>query len=296
VPLFTALSIALAVVAVSFSAILIRLSEAPPLVLSFYRLALTVLCLLAPVLWRYRSEFRQLGRREWVLCLISGFSLALHFYTWITSLRYTTVASSTVLVTTNPFIVLLLSYWLLRERTTTWGVAGMALGVAGAVFIGWGDFRVGGTALYGDVLAFLGAVTVSGYLIAGRFARQRMSALLYSTVVYAIAAFFLLIFMLPAGVKLGPYPPREWLIFFGLAVLPTILGHTLLNWALKHTSAAVISMSVLGEPVVSSLLAWLMLAESPAWTTFVGGLILLAGIALFLWKGQRQANSVGTVG
>lgn len=281
-PVYTSLLMFLGVVAVSTSAILIKFSTAPALALSFYRLALSVLFFLTPVLLRERAALRRLTKRDWLLCLGSGLSLALHFYSWISSLRYTSVASSTVLVTANPFIVLLMGYWLLGERTNRRGILAMFIGVAGAVMVGWGDFRVGGGALFGDFLAVVGAITVSGYTIAGRIARQTMSVVLYSTVVYAIASAILLVIMLPQGVRLGPYSAQNWWLFVGLAVLPTVLGHTLLNWALKHVSAAVVSMSVLGEPVISTLIAWMLLGEKPGWTTLVGGVVLLVGIGLFV--------------
>lgn len=279
-----------AVIAVGFSSILIRLSGAPSLVLSFYRLAISVVIFLVPVLVRERQMIKRLTRRDWLLLLGSALALALHFYSWIESLHYTTVASSTVLVTANPFIVLLLGYWFLGERTNRTGILAMVIGVAGATIVGWGDFRVGGTALFGDILAVIGAITVSVYMIAGRFARQRMSAMLYSTVVYALAALFLWLLMLPQGVRLAPYSGREWLLFAALAVIPTVLGHTLFNWALKHVSASTVSMSLLGEPVVASVVAWFLFGEKPGWSTVGGGVLLLTGIGLFLAYGSDPAR------
>jgi len=288
-PLLTLLALFVAVLAVGCSSIIIRLSAAPALVLAFYRLAITVALLLGPVLLREREALRRLGRRNWLLLAGSALALALHFYSWIESLRYTTVASSTVLVTANPFIVLLLGYWLLGERTNRLGLAAMIMGVVGGVIVGWGDFRVSGPALFGDLLAFLGAVAVSGYTIAGRLARQRMSATLYSTVVYTLAAAFLWLLMLPQGIHLAPYPAREWVLFAALAVIPTILGHTLFNWALRWVSAATVSMATLGEPVIATLLAWLLFREAPGWSTVAGGTLLLARIGLFVRYGSRSA-------
>ncbi len=296
-PLLTLLGLVVAVLAVGCSAIIIRLSEAPALVLSFYRLALSVVLLAIPALLRERKALRCLNRRDWLVLAASALSLALHFYVWIESLNYTTVASSTVLVTSSPFIVLALGYWLLGERTNRIGLVAMIIGVVGAVMVGWGDFRVSGSALFGDVLAFLGAVTVSGYTIAGRFARQKMSATLYSTVVYALAAAFLWLLMLPQRIPLAPYPAREWVLFAALAVIPTILGHTIFNWALRWVSATTVSMSTLGEPVVATVLAWLLFREEPGWATIVGGILLLAGIGLYVRYGtvpadQAEASSV----
>lgn len=293
-PLLTLLGLVVAVLAVGCSAIIIRLSEAPALVLSFYRLALSVVLLAIPALLREREALRRLNRRDWLVLAASALSLALHFYVWIESLNYTTVASSTVLVTSSPFIVLALGYWLLGERTNRIGLVAMIIGVVGAVMVGWGDFRVSGSALFGDVLAFLGAVTVSGYTIAGRFARQKMSATLYSTVVYALAAAFLWLLMLPQRIPLAPYPAREWVLFAALAVIPTILGHTIFNWALRWVSATTVSMSTLGEPVVATVLAWLLFREEPGWATIVGGILLLAGIGLYVRYGTVPADLAQT--
>ncbi len=262
--------------------------------LSFYRLALSVVLLAIPALLREREALRRLNRRDWLVLAASALSLALHFYVWIESLNYTTVASSTVLVTSSPFIVLALGYWLLGERTNRIGLVAMIIGVVGAVMVGWGDFRVSGSALFGDVLAFLGAVTVSGYTIAGRFARQKMSATLYSTVVYALAAAFLWLLMLPQRIPLAPYPAREWVLFAALAVIPTILGHTIFNWALRWVSATTVSMSTLGEPVVATVLAWLLFREEPGWATIVGGILLLAGIGLYVRYGTVPADQAQT--
>lgn len=287
-PLVTIVALVVAVLAVGFSSIIIRLSEAPALVLAFYRLALSVLLLAGPVLLREREALRRLDRRDWLLLTGSALALALHFYTWIESLRFTTVASSTVLVTANPFIVLALGYWLLGERTNRTGVIAMVIGVVGGVIVGWGDFRVSGSALFGDLLAFLGAVTISFYTVAGRFARQKMSAGLYSCIVYALSAAFLWLLMLPQGIPLSPYPAREWILFAALAVIPTIFGHTLFNWALRWVGAATVSMSTLGEPVFATVLAWIIFREAPGWTTVAGGVLLLAGIWLFVRCGSPE--------
>lgn len=291
-PLITLLGLTVAVLAVGCSAILIRLSDAPALALSFYRLAISVALLALPALLRERQALRRLGLRDWLLLAGSALSLALHFYVWIESLNYTTVASSTVLVTSSPFIVLALSSWFLGERTNRIGLLAMVVGVAGGVIVGWGDFQVSGSALFGDLLAFLGAVTVSGYTVAGRLARQKMSATLYSLVVYALASALLCLFMLLQGVPLAPYPAREWVLFTALAVIPTILGHNLFNWALRWVSATTVSMVTLGEPVVATVLAWMLFGEVPGWSTILGGIMLLAGIALFVGYGSRPPAPV----
>lgn len=275
-------ALAVAVLATSVSSILIRYSSAPALALSFYRLFLTVLILLGPLLLRYRGELLAMSRRDLALSTASGVFLALHFWSWIASLKYTSVASSVVLVTLHPFFVLAGGYFLYHERTTRLGLLGAGLAVVGTALIGFSDFGQGQDSLFGDVLAFLGAITMSGYLLIGRTVRQRLSLVPYVVTVYAIASATLAAISWLANSPLAGFPQRDWLIFLGLAVFPTIFGHTVFNWALRYLPAALVSVTILGEPLGSSVLAFFILAEMPALLALAGGLLILTGIAIFV--------------
>nr|WP_231754580.1 DMT family transporter [Halapricum sp. CBA1109] len=287
-------ALAVAIVAVSTSAILIRWSSAPAAVAAFYRVLLTTL-LLAPVaVLRYREQFRGLRRRDVAVAGVTGLALAAHFAAWFESLAWTSVAASTTLVQAQPVFVAVGAALLLDERLSVRILAGIAITVAGAAVMSAAEL-LGGAALagarplYGDALALLGAVMAAGYVLAGRSLRQRMPLIPYVTVVYAVCALALLAWSLSQGHSLGPYPPREWLLFLGMAVGPGILGHTVINWVLEHVESTVVSVSLVGEPVGSTLLAVALLGEVPGGPTVVGGVVVLVGILL-----TARARAEGT--
>ncbi|QWC20606.1 DMT family transporter [Halorubrum sp. 2020YC2] len=274
--------LAAAVTAVSAGAILVRLSGAPSSVAAFYRVLFTTLPLALVGAWRYRGEFVRIRSRDLGFAVLSGIALAVHFAAWFESLRWTSVAASVTLVQAQPVFVALGAWLVLRERVTRRMAVGIAVAVAGMASMSIGDFlggvAVGPRPLYGNALALSGAIAAAGYVLAGRSLRQRISLVPYVTVVYGVCAFVLLAFVLAAGHSLGGYPPREWLLFAGLAVGPGLLGHTVLNWALAHLESSVVSVSLLGEPVGATLLALVLLSEAPTPATVGGGCVVLVGI------------------
>lgn len=255
------------------------MSTAEPLVIAFYRLAFSVLLLGGPLLWQ-RAE--KPSRKDLGLSLLSGVFLALHFATWFFSLTMTSVASSTVLVSTHPFLVLGYNFIVHGQRATRAASLGVLVSVAGAILIGWGDFALDSKALVGDFLAFLGAVTVTGYFLIGQYVRQRVGAMVYSATAYTSATVLLLILALACGNPLSGFDGGNWWIFTGLAVFPTIFGHTLFNWALKFVPASVISVNILAEPIGASLLAYIVWRSIPSTTSLVGAVMLLVGVGIFL--------------
>jgi len=276
-----------AVAVISFAAILIKLTPAPAAVIAAWRMGLASLVLL-PLVWRshVRARAREgdkdglLGGRELLLSLLSGLFLGLHFLAWISSLKYTSVASSVVLVTTNPIFVGLGTRFILQERlgrTLLWGIA---LSVLGGALIGYTDFRVGPGELLGDLLALAGAVMASSYFLAGRRVRRQVGLLNYIFIVYSVAALLLLAIALASGQPLLGYPGFAYLFLFLLALGPQLLGHTMLNWALKYTSAATVAVAILGEPVGSTILAYFILSEGITPLKALGGLLILVGIYL----------------
>jgi drug/metabolite transporter (DMT)-like permease len=280
--------IILGVVSVSFAAIFIRLADAPPLVVATYRLCLATLAL-APAAWfRSRVELRALARRDVLLCLASGVFLALHFGLWIASLSYTSVASSVVLVTANPIFVAIASYLLFRERLTRRVGLGIGVCLLGAAAIGYGNWRLGPEPLMGGLLALLGALAVAGYLLIGRRLRPGMSLLGYSFLVYGSAALLLLMVTLAAGQPLGGYSGETYLMFVLLALVPQLLGHMSLVWALRFVSATLVTIAVLGEPVGATVLAWIILSEPPSVWEIVGGVLILVGIFYAFRRGGVQ--------
>ena len=286
-------ALAVAVVAVSTSAILIRWSNAPSVVKALYRVVFTTALLLPWALGNYRGEFRQMKGRDFVVAALTGVALALHFVTWFESLRHTSVAASVTLVQSQPVFVAVGAWALLDERLTGRMLVGIGVALLGAAAMSLGDpllaalgfidtsSGLSGTSTYGNLLALIGAVMAAAYVLAGRSLRQRISLVPYVVVVYVACSVVLLAIAVGQNAPLVDYPRREWLLFIGMAIGPGIFGHTVINWALAHVESGVVSVSLLGEPVGSTLLALLLLpGEIPTPTTVVGGAVVLFGIYL----------------
>jgi len=270
----------LGMAAFSTASILTRLAAAPPLVIGAWRMILAT-ALLTPFAWpRLRREWVSLTRRETIYLLLSGTVLAVHFATWISSLSLTTVASSVILVTTNPIFVGLAMRYLLKERVSRFQILGIVAAMVGSVIVSYGDLQLSGRALLGDALALTGALAASTYILLGRAVRRKLSTLAYVWPCYGLAAVLLLGFCLATGQPLLGYSANTYLFFALLAIGPQILGHSSFNWALAHFSPIFITLAILGEPVGASILALIILGEVPPLTAPIGGLLILAGIYL----------------
>ncbi|MGM9923529.1 MAG: DMT family transporter [Bacillus sp. (in: firmicutes)] len=280
-----ALPLIIAIIAISFSAIFVKWSQAPASVLSMYRMWLASLIML-PIIISKRREFQKLARKDWLFLFFSGFFLALHFLLWFGSLKLTTVASSTVILALQPIISLAGGYFFFKERTTLASMMTMCIAIIGAMMIGWGDFGLSKAAIIGDLLSFLSVIAVVGYLLIGQNIIKKISHWIYSFTVFTFAAAALSIYNLAAGVRFTGYEAREWGIFLLLAIVPTV-AHVINNWLLNYVNATTISMSILGEPVGATILAILLLGERLAGWQIIGGLFVLIGVFLFLMQ-QRS--------
>ena len=276
------LTLSLAVLFVSFGAILVRLAAAPPLAVSFYRVALASLVLLPFAAGDARRTWPALGRRRGLLLVAAGLALALHFATWIASLSYTTVASSVLLVNTAPLFAIALSRVFLHERPSRTVLLAIPVAITGAGLIAFGDWTGSPGSLLGNGLAVAGAVAVALYQVIGRGLRDALPLRAYVLGVWGTAALALAGLARGFGVLLGGYPKRTWLLFVALALVPTIGGHGLVNKSLRSLSAPTVGLFLLGEPVVASLLAWLLFREAPGPWTLAGGAIVLAALGLVL--------------
>lgn len=275
------LAVLVGVFAISFSALFVRLSSAPSMIIATYRLLFTFLLLAPFTLIRHRQDLHALPRRERGLAAASGACLALHFLTWFTSLNYTSVASSVVLVTTQPVFVVLGSWLLFREKISRPAMFGMILALTGSFIIGASDFQLDMRAFLGDLLALAAAVLVSGYLLIGRRLRGSVSLPAYTFFTYGSSALLLLVASLASRTPFYPYPAADWLLFMGLALVCTILGHTVFNWVLRYVQASVVSVSVLGEPLGAIIWASVFLHEYPTQRQLIGGAFIFAGLFLF---------------
>jgi drug/metabolite transporter (DMT)-like permease len=277
------------VVAVSFSAILVREARAPALTVALYRNAFAVAMVVPLAIALRRDEIRSLGRRQLGIAVASGAFLAAHFATWIASLSYTTIAASVVLVTASPILVAAASSRLFGERVGRTALVGILAGVAGAAVVSGGDlFVLSPRAAGGDLLAVAGAVTAGGYFVAGRRLRQEVSLLTYVALVYTTCTVLLLPAALVTGSRLTGFPAKTWGLFVLMAVVPQMLGHTVFNYLLKDVSATVVAISLMGEPVGSTLLALAFFGEVPPWTAVLGGLMILAGIYVAVTAAGRD--------
>src|SRR2546425_4466182 len=287
-------AIAAAVVAVSSASIFIRWSASAAITIAFYRLGFATLIVLPYAAIDRATPLQSLARRDLLLMAGIGVVLAAHFAFWITSLKTygVTVASSVVLVTSHPVMVAVVSHFLFRERVREMPAVGIALGFSGVVAIAVAGLGVSTATLAGDLAALMGGVMAGVYFLAGRRVRQRVSLPVYAFVVYGTAAIALLGLAGATG-KLAPAGdlPRELLLFGALAIVPQIGGHTLYNWALRFVTAPVVSVSLVGEPVGSSLLAWLLLKEVPSNLIVIGALLALAGIFLTAYSSSARVEA-----
>jgi drug/metabolite transporter (DMT)-like permease len=283
----------LAVLATTYAGPIVRLAAAPALAIAFWRLTL-VLPVTGVLAWHQGSGEWGVGPggagrkvplptpHSLSLMVLSGLLLAAHFWTWIASLRFTTVASSVVLVSLKPIFVWALAALWLHEHPSRREAWGIGIAVVGATLIGIGDARLSLGALGGDALALAGALTAAGYYVIGRRVRATVGVWTYATVVYAVAALALAAVALLRSVPLTGFAGRDWAVFAALAAGPMLVGHTGMNYALKHYRATTVNVAALGEPVGATLIAWLGLHESPTVLALIGGAVVVAGIGVTL--------------
>jgi drug/metabolite transporter (DMT)-like permease len=284
--------------AISSGSILIRLAQnesVPSLVIAFWRMMLSTIILLPFTLAGRRRELGEMGQAKWGLAVLSGLLLGLHFAAWTSSLAFTSITSSTVLVATAPLWVGLASPFLLNEPLSRGLKLGIGLAMLGTIVVGMGavvglengrititmaSIADGSQTLLGNALALIGGITVAGYMIIGRRLRPHLSLLSYTTVVYGMAAITLLIFNLISGQELLGYTVTAFALFLALSLIPQFLGHTSFNWALGFLPAAFVSLAALSEPVGATILAIFIFQEFPGPIVIIGSILILTGVFL----------------
>lgn len=282
------LILAVGVISVSTSAIFVKVSSASAGVIAFYRLLFTVLLMLPIFIVKYVEELKLISKKDWFFSILSGVFLAFHFILWFESLNYTSVASSTVLVTLQPLFAFVGTYIFFKESFSFMAILSGLIAIAGSIIISWGDFRISGAALFGDLLALVACALITAYLLVGQEVRKRLSLMTYTFVVYSISTLVLFFYVIFSVEKLYPYPPIDWVYFLLLAIIPTILGHTLFNWSLEWLSTSTISMAILFEPVGAIILAYFILGEKLIFTQVIGGIVVIGGLALFLVDERKR--------
>jgi drug/metabolite transporter (DMT)-like permease len=282
-----ALGLLISIIAVSFASIFILSCSAPPLSIAFYRLFFTTLLLVPLILIRKktRDEIRSLPRTTLLIMIIIGVILAAHFSLWITSLKMTSVASSVILVTAHPVLVAPVSFYFLKEKLSFINALGIAisLGGVGVLVIGnYGFAAFGLDTLEGNILALLGGIAAGLYILGGRVLRKKVSTITYAFVVYAVGTIVLFSLCLLLSAPVYNLTTLDYEIILLMALVSGIFGHTLYNWSLGYIRASVMSVALLGEPIGSSLLAYVIpwIHQEPSLFTIVGGGIILIGIYL----------------
>ena len=296
------------IIAVSTASLFIRLAQdyTPSITIAAFRMGLAALILLPYTLWKHGPELKSLSRSDLKLCLLAGFLLAIHFASWITSLEYTSVASSVVLVTTTPLWVALFAPLFLGEKTSRIAILGMIIALVGGAVIAISDVCVwlpggiscqksladlGSKAILGDGLALLGAVAAACYLMIGRRLRAKISLTPYIFLVFSASAVFLVLTML-FTVGIPPvYPVKvySWLLL--LAIVPQLIGHSIFNWSLKYLPTGYVAVNLLGEPIGSTILAYFFLSEIPSGVKLIGAILILAGIVMASFIQNSQTKS-----
>lgn len=288
------LIIVIGVIFVSFGAIFTKVSSAPSLVIATYRLGFSTLILLPYVIRNNIKEIKGISKKDLSICMISGIFLAFHFATWLESIKYTSITSSTVLVNTHPIFIVIGSLFILKEKVSTKAIMSIAVALIGSTIISLGDSSLGSNIFYGDFLAVLGGFCIAAYMMIGRVVRQRLSVNSYTFIVYSSSTLTLFILSLVTNTSLYPYPKSDWLIFLALAVFCTILGHSIFNWALEYLNPAFVSTSILGEPVFATIWAMLLFKEIPTPWQIIGGIIIILGVYRFIQINESAETVEGS--
>ncbi|MFC3886750.1 DMT family transporter [Bacillus songklensis] len=275
-------AVLIGVISVSTSAVLVKLSTAPVGVIAFYRLFFSSLFLAPLFFHKHTKAVKRFSKKEWNYSIMAGVFLAFHFILWFESLRYTSVASSVVIVTLQPLFSFVGAYLLFKERINAASILCGICALGGSFIISWGDFYISGKAIVGDALAFISCGLITAYLLLGQEVRKKIDVVPYTFVVYTISSITLFMYVLTKQEAFFSYDWKEWMLFILLAVFPTLLGHSLFNWALKYVSTSIISMAILFEPVGATVLAYFLLNEEVVKSQIAGGGVIFISVAVFL--------------
>jgi drug/metabolite transporter (DMT)-like permease len=283
-------------IAISFAPILVRYSDAPTSVQGMYRMLFTVLVML-PFGTRQLRSIRTLSSKDWLLLVLAGFFLALHFLLWMESLRFTSIASSTIILSLEPVFVMIGAYFVFKDRIGKLPLIGLFVALIGAFIVGSGDVSLSAEAFKGDLLSFLGTLAVVVNVLLAKAVLARVSSYLYSLIVFAVAFVCFAAYNLSVGYPMTSYPAQEWLIFVLLALVPTVFGHMIFNWLLQYVKPTTVSITVLAEPVGATLLGMLLFREMVALPQLIGGAFIIAGLLLYmrgeyLTSGSAKRDSI----
>ncbi len=276
------LMVLIGIIFMSLSAIITKSSTSPPSIIAGYRLGLTTILLLPTIITKNKKEIMSLDKSAFGICIVSGIFLALHFFTWIYSIKYTTVASSTVLTNTHPILVVIGTIFIFKEKVSKKAIFSIFITLFGSTIISLGDSSLGSNIILGDTFAILAGFFMAGYVMIGSSVRKNISATSYSFIAYLSSTITLIVVSIIVKVPLYPYPLKELLLFLALAVFCTILGHSVINWSLEYIKPTFVSTSFLGVPVLSSIWSIFIFNEIPTKWQILGGVVIILGIYSFI--------------
>ncbi|MCT4634199.1 MAG: DMT family transporter [Firmicutes bacterium] len=282
------------VIALSTSAVFAKLAKAPSSIIAFYRLVFSSIALL-PVLLSKKNlmdEIKSLSRKQVYLGITSGIFLALHYVLWFESLKYTSVASSTVIVTLQPLFSVAGGYMIFGDKINRKSMLGIIIAIVGSIIIGMGDFQIGPKAFIGDIMALLAAAIITAYFLVGQHLRKKLSVIPYSLMGYISSSIFLFIYSLMTGVSFTGYDKNTWLMFLGLALISTILGQMLLNWVIKWLNTTIVSVGILGESIWAIIFSYIFLKETISVQQGLGISIILIGLGVFAVNNNIEKESI----
>ena len=277
------IALIIAVLALSTSAIFVKIADAPSAITAFYRLFFSAVLILPFAITNSasRNELLNLPAKKLRMGIFAGLLLAVHYVMWFESLSYTSVASSTVLVSLQPLFSMVLGYCFFQEKLRTRALIGCFIAIAGSAIIGWGDFQIDERALFGDLISFLSAGVIAAYFSVGQILRKNTGVVPYSMLSYTSSSVFLAAYALTKGNSFTAYPAESWYSFLGLALICTIGGQFVFNLLLKNVSATAVTMSILGEPIGTCILAYFILGESISLQQFAGIAVIITGLSIF---------------
>ncbi len=278
-PTFDAVLLAVAVAGVSFSGPLMAATTAPALAIALWRNVFGAGGAIVGVLARRRAELRALPRRSWLLSVLGGLALALHFGTWVPSVTMTSVASATALVSTQSVFTALIARALGRGLPRAAWI-GMVVATVGTGLITGADVGLSARALQGDLLAVVGGLGGALYVTVGSRARSNVTTSTYTAICYSTCALGLLCVCLIGGVRLTGFDGNAWLKIVLVTLCAQLLGHSLINVVLRSTSATVVSLAVLFEVPGAAIVAYVWLHQRPPLSALPGLVLLLGGLVL----------------
>tara|TARA_B100000029_G_C17486821_1_gene927561 strand:+ start:476 stop:1378 length:903 start_codon:yes stop_codon:yes gene_type:complete len=283
-------ALVIGIFAISTSAILIRWSSSEPLVIGSYRQTFATLLFLPFLLKDKFNEIRSLSSNEIMELTIIGIFLGAHFGFWITSVKATSVAASVLLGTCHIIYVSIIGWFIFGEKLNRRGIAGTLFALSGIIILFWGDLIEDPGNFRGNLWAFISGILAGLYYLGGRKHRKNISLPTYAFIVYLSSAVTMWLVVLLQGLEYKSVSGSEYQLFFLMALVPTLLGHTMQNWALAYLPAYVISITLLAEPIGSGLLAWYVFDEVPSLGVLVGGLIVLIGVYTVALS-EKESNS-----